>query len=261
MAIQAISDMETGAQTAASGAGAIAPEKPAYLWSGEFADRVQEDEFRTATWAETLERTRAVQLAVYVFAACFAIDFFVLSAGPLLTLLAVGRFMSIPVCRIPLTFFSASADHKKFFAALTASQLYLFGVFLIAVYAGSFRATEQSLSVLTIIFAFYFGVPNRLSLNAFASIVSTILFVGVISTTDGASMRSIGLVCILLLIGNFCGIQTIRVTSRLRRAEFLVLKQQRELNEQLTRPVRRWSGPHRHGFTDALCGSGRAPPH
>ena len=234
MAIQAISDMETGAQTAVGGAGETVTGKPAYLWTGEFADRAQEDEFRTATWTETLERTRAVQLAVYVFAACFAIDFFVLTSGPLLTLLAIGRFMSIPVGRIPLTYFSAPADHKKFFAALTVSQLYVFGVFLVAVFAGSFRATEQSLSVLTIIFAFYFGVPNRLSLNAFASIVSTILFVGVISYTSEASIRSIGLVCILLLIGNFCGIQAIRVSSRLRRAEFLVLKQQRELNEQLT---------------------------
>tara|TARA_R110000868_G_scaffold12110_5_gene58688 strand:- start:9020 stop:10885 length:1866 start_codon:yes stop_codon:yes gene_type:complete len=230
----AISDIETGVQSAVSHSGVNSGSKPAFLWSGEFSDPAQEDEFRFATWNETLERTRGVQIAVYVFAACFAIDFFVLASGPLLAVLAVGRFLSIPVGRIPLIFFSAPSDHKKFYAAVTVSQLYLFGVFLIAVFAGSFRAIEQSLSALMIIFAFYFGVPNRLSLNALASIIATTAFIAAIGYADGTSMRSIGLVFILLLIGNFCGIQAVRVSSRLRRAEFLVLKQQRELNEQLT---------------------------
>ncbi|MDO8421676.1 MAG: PAS domain-containing sensor histidine kinase [Parvibaculum sp.] len=234
MANIAISDIETGVQSAVSHSGVNSGSKPAFLWSGEFSDPAQEDEFRFATWNETLERTRGVQIAVYVFAACFAIDFFVLASGPLLAVLAVGRFLSIPVGRIPLIFFSAPSDHKKFYAAVTVSQLYLFGVFLIAVFAGSFRAIEQSLSALMIIFAFYFGVPNRLSLNALASIIATTAFIAAIGYADGTSMRSIGLVFILLLIGNFCGIQAVRVSSRLRRAEFLVLKQQRELNEQLT---------------------------
>ena len=234
MAGIAISDIETGARNAVGYAGTVSGSRPAFLWSGEFSDPAQEEEFRVATWSETLERTRGVQIAIYVFAACFAIDFFVLTSVPLLAILAVGRFLSIPIGRIPLAFFSAPSDHKKFFAAVTASQLYLFGVFLIAVFAGSFRPTEQSLSALMIIFAFYFGVPNRLSLNTLASIISTTAFIAAIGYADGSSMRSIGLVFILLLIGNFCGIQSVRVSSRLRRAEFLVLKQQRELNEQLT---------------------------
>lgn len=234
MTSTAISSIETGALSAVSTADSVAGKKSAFLWSGEFTDPVQEDEFRNATWNETLERTRGVQIAVYVFAACFLIDFFVLASGPLLVVMAVGRFLSIPVGRLSLFFFSAPSNHKKFYAAVTAAQLYLFSVFLIAVFAGSFRATEQALTALTIVFAFYFGVPNRLSLNAFASILSTAAFITVMGYAEGTSMRSLVLVIVLLLIGNFCGIQAVRVSSRLRRAEFLVLKQQRELNEQLT---------------------------
>jgi PAS domain S-box-containing protein len=205
-----------------------------YAWSGEFSDRADEAAFREATWNETLERTRGIQLAVYVFAACSAMDYYTLGFCTSFAILAVARAMSILVCRLPLAAFSRPQDHRKFFAALTFAQLYVFGTFLIAVYAGSFSVSEQSLSALMIIFAFYYGVPNRLSLNAGAALLATFAFLLTIAQFDEASMRQLGLVSVLLLIGNFTGIQTMRVTNRLRRAEFLTMRHQRELNEQLT---------------------------
>lgn len=214
-----------------------APKEAAFLWHGEFVDEANEAAFREATWTETLERTRGIQLGVYVFAACIAIDYFVLGFGTYFYILALTRAMSILVARLPLAAFSDPHHHKKFYAALTFAELYVFGTFLIAVYAGGFNLSEQALSALMIIFAFYFGVPNRLSFNAAASIFATIAFMVTIAQFDAVSMRQMGLVAILMLIGNFTGIQTVRVSNRTRRVEFLNTQHHREINEMLKHEI------------------------
>ncbi|MDO8289689.1 MAG: PAS domain-containing sensor histidine kinase [Parvibaculum sp.] len=208
-----------------------------YRWSGEFADPARESAFRDVTWGETLERTRSIQLAAYAFVAFIAIDYLAHGFTPIFFVLAFARPFALFVSRIPLIFFSAPDKQKQFFAAMTLSQLYIFGVFLITVFAGGFQASEQSLSALMLVFAFYFGVPNRLSLNALATLGGSCVFIIIIAQYDGMSMRSVGLISTLLIIGNGIGILSVRVTNRLRRAEFLILQRQRDLNAQLTTEI------------------------
>lgn len=205
-----------------------------YRWNGEFLNRALENAFRTATWDETLDRTRAVQIAVLVFAACALVDFYILGPGWSFALLFIGRMFAIIVSRLPLWLFSGIGQSSGFFSMLTIAQLYVLGVFLCAVSVGGLAASEQSLCALMLIFAFYFGVPNKLTLNMVVSLLATALFIAVVSQYEGMSARLVGLVTVLLLIGNFIGIQSVRVANRLRRAAFLTLHNQQELNEKLT---------------------------
>ncbi|MGV8996425.1 MAG: PAS domain-containing sensor histidine kinase [Parvibaculaceae bacterium] len=229
MASLAIS--ETNEQTAA---GEETPQGAnTYLWTGEFADAAQEADFRDVTWAETLERTRAVQWAVGAFAAFVFVDYMVLGLTPAFLMLAVLRPMALFIARIPLIFFSHPSRKQAFFTALTVCELYVYGVFLISVWIGGFQASEQSLSALAMVIACYFGVPNRLSLNMRASFIAACLFIAIVSQYDGMSVRSISLIMVLLVIGNGIGTQSVRVTNRLRRTEFLTLQRQRDLNAKL----------------------------
>ncbi len=73
----------------------------AYLWTGEFADPHLEGHFREATWSETIERMRAIQLGVYMFA-CWSVIEYVLF-GPtrvFFTLLGL-RLLAPAVSRLP----------------------------------------------------------------------------------------------------------------------------------------------------------------
>src|SRR5690606_29899914 len=88
-----------------------------------------------------------------------------------------------------------------------------------------------------ILFAFYFGTPNRLKLTVAVSLVATAFFVAVVALYPGINTRGIGLTLLLLGIVNAVGVQFVRVSGRLRRAEFLTLLHQKELNEQLTREI------------------------
>ncbi|HEY4344575.1 MAG TPA: PAS domain-containing sensor histidine kinase [Parvibaculum sp.] len=209
----------------------------AYLWSGEFVDRSIETQFCEATWMETIERTRGIQLAIVLFAAWSFVDYLIFGPTLFFAFLFMARWLSIPVAHIPTRLFGRPDQQKSFFASLTFLQAYVFGIFLLVVNAGGMSPSEHALSALIIVFAFYFGVPNRLILNASASFASTIAFIMVLSRYDGMSMRSIVLVSLLLFVGNFCGVQAVRVTNRLRRREFLTLMHHKELNEQLTAEI------------------------
>jgi PAS domain S-box-containing protein len=208
-----------------------------YLWSGEFADADTESRFREATWIETVERMRGVQLAIWIFAGWSMVDYLVFGPTWTFACIFVARILSIVVGRLPLALFSDAKRHASFFAATTFTQIYIFAVFLLAVNAGGMQPSEYALSALIIVFAFYFGVPNRLILNIAASLVSTAAFIALISQYQGMSPRSVALTALLLLVGNFCGAQAVRVTNRLRRNEFLTLTHQKELNEQLTAEI------------------------
>ncbi|MES1990272.1 MAG: PAS domain-containing sensor histidine kinase [Pseudomonadota bacterium] len=218
-------------------AGEIIPRAETYLWSGEFADRQLEAVFRSATWGETLERARALRIGIYIFAACIVADYLVLGFCTVFVLLAIARPLTIAVLQIPLTFFSRPSQQNMFFIALTFCQLYAFGVFILASSSGGIYTSESALSALMMLFAFYFGVPNRLSHNVFASVTATLVFTALILANDLTTARSVGLVSFLLVVGNVVGIQSVRVTNRLRRAEFLRLRQQHDLNAQLTSEI------------------------
>ena len=209
----------------------------AYQWSGEFADADIEAQFREATWIETIERTRGIQLAIWVFAGWGVVDY--LTFGPTWTFAVIftARVLSIVFAQFPTRLFGNARQHVSFFAAITFLQAYVFGVFLLAVNAGGMLPSEHALSALIIVFAFYFGVPNRLGLNVCVSLASTAAFIAIISQHSGMSPRSIFLISLLLLVGNVCGAQAVRVTNRLRRNAFLTLVYQKELNEQLTAEI------------------------
>ncbi|MCE9650550.1 MAG: PAS domain S-box protein [Parvibaculum sp.] len=209
----------------------------AYLWSGEFADREIERGFRDESWNETIERTRGIQLIILVFAGWSFVDYLIFGPTLLFVMLCAGRMLSIPLSYVPTHFFGKARQHTSFYASLTAFQAYVFGVFLLVVNAGGMAPSEHALSALIIIFAFYFGIPNRLKLNVFVSVVATVAFIAVLSRYDGLSLRSIALVALLLLVGNFCGAQAVRVTNRLRRNEFLTLMHHKELNDQLSAEI------------------------
>lgn len=209
----------------------------AYSWSGEFADAQVEAQFREETWSETVERTRSIQIAIWVFAGWGVVDYLLFGPSWTFAGIFVARILSILVGRLPLQFFRAARQHVSFFATLTFVQLYIFGVFLLVVNAGGMLPSEHALSALIIIFAFYFGIPNRLVLNAGASLISTVCFIAVLAQYDDISARSLTIASLLLLVGNFCGAQAVRVTNKLRRSEFLTLAHQRQLNERLTQEV------------------------
>ena len=204
---------------------------------GEFADRKREAEFLDGTWSEHVERMKAIQLAVMCFAAWGIVDYFVIGMSWILGLILALRVLALFVTRIPTLFFSDINSKPAFFASVTVSQVYVFSVYLISVYAGQLPIGEQALSALTIIFAFYFGVPNRLVFNIVVCAVSAVIFVAMIAQSDDVSLRSAAMVLMLLGIGNLCGAQFARVTNRMRRSEFMTLAAQRELNEQLISEV------------------------
>jgi PAS domain S-box-containing protein len=209
----------------------------AYLWTGEFADPLLEAHFREAAWSETIERMRAIQLGVYMFACWSVIEYFLF--GPtwtFFTLLCL-RCLAPVVSRIPLQFFSGLERHRGFYAAVTFTQIYIFGVFMVFVAAGGMTAAEHALSAVLFTFAFYFGVPNRLKFNIAVSVAATAFFIAVVAAYPDATLRSLVLTALLLAMSNVVGAQAVRVSNRLRRNEFLTLMHQKELNEQLTREV------------------------
>jgi PAS domain S-box-containing protein len=218
----------------ASPAGAV---ERAYLWSGEFADPNLEAHFQEATWGETIERMRAIQLGVYLFTAWAIFEYFLF--GPTWTFFTVLglRCLAPLVSRVPQLFFSNPARREGFYAAVTFAQAYIFGTFLVSVAAGGMLPAEQALSAVLFIFAFYFGVPNRLKLNIAVALVSTVAFIVVISGYEAATVRSLALITLLLFMSNIVGAQAVRVANKLRRNEFLTLMHQKELNEQLSREV------------------------
>jgi PAS domain S-box-containing protein len=217
-------------------ASARPPAGGAYLWSGEFTDADVEGQFRDATWAETIERMQGVHLGILIFAGWSAVEYLLFGPTLVFAILLVARLLSIAAAHIPTRFFGEAHQRASFFTALTLAQAYVFAVFLYAVSAGGIHPAEHALSALIIIFAFYFGVPNRLGPNVAVSLLSTVAFIALLSQYD-VSFRSMGLVSLLLLLGNACGTQAVRVTNRLRRVEFLTLKRQKELNERLVAEI------------------------
>lgn len=206
----------------------------AFNWICEFADPAQEAEFRGATWDERVERMKGFQFAVLVFAGWSFVDYLVMGFTEAFAFILMLRMATIFLARIPVTFFADVRAHNGFFTSLTGVQAYAFAVFLLSVHMGDLQAGEQALSALTIIFAFYFGVPNRLLFNTVVSLASTVAFALVVSQNADIAMRSVTLAFVLLLVGNAVGAQAVRVTNRLRRNAFLTLVGQQRLNEQLT---------------------------
>lgn len=205
-----------------------------FNWTCEFADPAHEAEFRNATWDERIERMKGIQLAVQIFVGWAFIDFFVIGFTWPFVLIVMLRMATIYFARIPAMYFADARAYRGFFTSLTCVQAYAFAVFLHSVHVSSLQAGEQALGALVIIFAFYFGVPNRLVLNIAVSLASTVAFALVVSLNADIAMRSVALAFVLLLVGNVCGVQAVRVTNRLRRNAFLTLVGQQRLNEQLT---------------------------
>ncbi|MFZ3034347.1 MAG: PAS domain-containing sensor histidine kinase [Parvibaculum sp.] len=204
---------------------------------GEFVNPQREAEFLDATWSEYVERMNAIQLAVLCYVGWGVVDYFIIGMSWVFVAIMALRILALLITRIPTLFFSKFYQRRAFFAAVTFAQIYVFSVVVLSVYAGTLSISEQALSVLPLIFAFYFGVPNRLVYNTAVSIGCTLLFVAVIAGNDDTSWTSVMVVLTLLGIGNVCGAQFARVTAKLRRNEFLTLQEQKKLNEQLISEV------------------------
>lgn len=213
------------------------PAAPLFSSWGEFADPQREADFLDATWGEYVERMKALQLAVLCYVGWGVVDYFVIGMSWTFVVVMALRVLALFVTRIPTLYFSRFDQRRGFFVSVTLAQVYVFSVFVLSVYAGSMSISEQALSVLPLVFAFYFGVPNRLSYNTIVSIGCALLFVAVVASRDESSLRSTLLVLTLLGIGNVCGAQFARVTGKLRRTQFLTLEAQRVLNEQLKSEV------------------------
>ena len=200
---------------------------------GEFSDPQREAEFLEATWSEYIERVNAIQIAVLCYVGWAVVDYYVIGMSWIFVVVMALRILALFVTRVPTLFFSNFEQRRFFFASITFAQAYIFSVFVLSVYAGNLSISEQVLSVLPFIFAFYFGVPNRLAYNTAVSIGCTVFFVCVVAASDGSSQRSTLLILTLLGIGNVCGAQFARVTGKLRRSGFLALQEQKKLNDQL----------------------------
>lgn len=209
----------------------------AYLWSGEFADAKLEGLFGEAIRGETAERMRAIQIAVLMFVGWSVIDYLLYGMSWIFAALFFLRCLTIPFARLPLALLARKTGPRSFYASVTFVQAYVSAVFLAAVFQQGMTPSDDALCAVLILFAFYFGTPNRLKLTVAVSLVATACFVAIVALYPGINTRGIGLALLLLGIVNAVGVQFVRVSGRLRRAEFLTLLHQKELNEQLTREI------------------------
>ncbi len=209
----------------------------AYLWNGEFADPDLEARFREASWSETLERMRAVQLGILLFASWTFYDYYYFGWSWQFGVLLAGRLAAIAIGRVPVAFFSAIEDHKAFYVSVTCVQAYVIAIYLMLINAGGMSASDHALSTVIFLVAFYFGTPNRLIYNLVVSVASTVAIVFALSRYPDMTLQAFVATTALLAIINAVGAQAVRVSNRLRRNGFLTLLHQRELNEQLTSEI------------------------
>ena len=206
-------------------------------WTGEFTDAALEQEFLHANLKDLRARVRATLYGCYVFVIWGVFDFLTHGPTPLFFLVTTGRLATLLLLVAALKLFKTPSQLNGLFSALTMAQ---FLVAVIAPFSLWWDSTDYStgiMSIVVVLFAFYVGVPNKLLRNLAASLVLTfcaILVAPALGNYDPATLLQNAL---LLFAANAVGVQIVRASNRLRREAYLTMRQQDELNEQLTHEI------------------------
>ncbi|MEQ9518660.1 MAG: PAS domain-containing sensor histidine kinase [Parvibaculum sp.] len=209
----------------------------AFRWDGEFADRALEHEFVAATWGETIARNRAILLAALIFTGAAAIDYVALGFSQIFLQLFVLRVLTLIVAFAPVVFFAEGHDKKGYYASVTFTQLYLFGVLLLSAIAGANEMRDLAVSAIVILFAYYIAVPNRLRLNALVGIACSGLLLLVMVKVMGSSEYGFGLMAIMCAVTNAVGIRLGCMAGRLRRTEYMSMQHHKDMAVRLADEV------------------------
>eukprot|EP00439_Symbiodinium_sp_Y106_P089014 s1_g1550.t1 len=212
-------------------------DQPVYRWDGEFADRTQEARFVKDTWGEVIARSRAVMLAALVFMVAAGVDFITLGYSQAFLQLLALRILTLIVAFVPVVLFSDGKDPKAFYASVTFTQLYLFGVFLMSSIVGTSPVRDMAVATIVILFTYYIAVPNRLHLNAMVGILSSIGLVAVTSFTPDISFYGLSVLAVMCVTVNVVGIQLGRLWGRLRRTEYLSMEHHKTMAGRLAEEI------------------------
>ena len=221
----------------AQGSGSRAHGPSFFRWTGELADPALEMQFLQWNWKELRARLRAVLYGCYVFVIWSVFDFMAHGFTPLFFLVLAGRLVALLSLFTAIKFFRKPLQVGSLFNAITLSQ---FLIAIIAPFSLWWDKTDYStgiMSIAVILFAFYVGVPNRLSRNLAVSSLLTfdaLMVAPAMGNFDPATLIQNAL---LLLAANAVGVQILRANNRLRREAYLTMCQQDQLNEQLSHEI------------------------
>jgi PAS domain S-box-containing protein len=211
--------------------------EPVYRWTGEFADPVLEDNYIRASWPEIHSRLSSVLIAVYVFVSWMVFDYVALGFSWSFVALTLGRFAALGAVLLALKVFCEPEDQRPFMACAVLTQLLVALIAPLSLMLGQVDFAAALLSVVVILFAFYIGVPTRLTTNLLLSSALCIGFIAVTPSLADVSMITLLEICLLFGVVNAIGVEMVRATNRLRRSGFATLLRQQELYEELKREV------------------------
>jgi hypothetical protein len=207
-------------------------ETHSYRWTGEFADSRLEDAYLRASWPELSSRFNSVLFGVYVFVSWAIFDLIALGWGWTFVALTAGRLAALGATLLALKVFNSPDDKRSFLACAAFTQLLVCIIAPTSLMLGEVNFAAALLSIIVILFAFYVGVPVRLSINLALSLALCAGFVLVTPTlavVDGYTLLQI---CALFAVVNAIGVEMVRAANRLRRDGFMTLIRQNELYEQ-----------------------------
>ncbi len=212
-------------------------DEPAYLWTGEFADPVLEDNYLRASWDEIHSRLGVVLIAVYVFTSWMVFDFIALGFSWSSFALSAGRLVALGAILLALKFFRTPDDRRSFMFCAILTQALVAIISPLSLMLGEVDFAAALLSIVVILFAFYIGVPTRLTANLALSSALCIGFVAVTPSLGEVSALTMLEVCVLFAVVNAIGVEMVRAANRLRRNGFTTLLRQQELYDELKREV------------------------
>lgn len=211
--------------------------EPVYRWTGEFADPVLEDNYIRASWPEIHSRLSSVLIAVYVFVSWMVFDYVALGFSWSFVALTLGRFAALGAVLLALKVFCEPEDQRPFMACAVLTQLLVALIAPLSLMLGQVDFAAALLSVVVILFAFYIGVPTRLTTNLLLSSALCIGFIAVTPSLADVSMITLLEICLLFGVVNAIGVEMVRAANRLRRSGFATLLRQQELYDELKREV------------------------
>ena len=215
-----------------------APEaEQAFSWTGEFADPVLEDAYLRTSWSEMHSRLRALMVGIYVFVSWAVFDFLTIGFGWPFVLLTCARVCALGATLMALKLFRSLDDRRAFLICAGITQAIVCVVAPISLMLGQVQFAAALLSIVVILFAFYVGLPTRLSVNLALSSGLSLGFVAVTPFLTDVSLITILEIALLFGVVNAIGAELVRATNRLRRDGFLTLVRQQELYDQLKREV------------------------
>ena len=169
-----------------------------YRWTGEFADAQLEASFMRASWDEIRSRLKTVLIAVYIFVAWSAFDFLMLGPGWAFFALFAGRLSALVAILLALKVYRTPDQATGFALCGIIVQALVCVVSPVSLMLGEAELAAALLATVVILFAFYVGLPTRLTANL---VLSTILCGGFLAILP--SLADVGLFTFLQILALF----------------------------------------------------------